>query len=235
MTHVSTMPQDIPSTMPRHMRHSCPETLQSGRKTGESKSTAETQSQSSSDDDKPSETQSGRGSDERSSSTPMATAADVRVRASQLSHSMSAITGTSVAGIDGSVYDLLTNGGESDSPTYANAEASLTDLLKQDVQYPDGASSQQCAQELNALNIAYTNWEAAFWKAANDAFNTTADAAYQAALQLTTNQSQYCSELTTVVSRRPQKGSSRQSFEQQTSWYDRLMNQWQDCEARAAR
>ncbi|WP_205730652.1 hypothetical protein, partial [Bifidobacterium ramosum] len=32
MTHVSTMPQDIPSTMPRHMRHLGPETLHALRR-----------------------------------------------------------------------------------------------------------------------------------------------------------------------------------------------------------
>ncbi|PWG59793.1 hypothetical protein DF200_05550 [Bifidobacterium catulorum] len=210
---------------------------QSGKSPAKStaKSTATTKSQSSSSDTTQSgSSRSGNGTTAQSAPAPTTTASDVRTRASQLSHTMTAITEAPVAGTEGSTYDLLANNGKSDSEPYASTETELTNRLKVDTQYPDGRSSSQCARELNALNIAYANWEASYYKTLNDTINATADDAAQSAARLGSSNPGYCPGLDPILDQRPEKGVTRQAFESQTAWYDRLMDQWQSCEAQAA-
>lgn len=163
------------------------------------------------------------------------TPADVRQHASDLSYKMNDFASYKpFDDTDVSVYGWIIDQKQLDTTAWRNSDNVLGDRIKAGIHFDDSKSAEESAAAIKDMDDAYATWEHETLKLLNQAMDEQASQMAQSATSLQQSHPGYCSELVGIVKERPATGETRATFEAQKNWYDRLSNQWMQCEARAA-
>lgn len=171
------------------------------------------------------------------SRTVTTTPADVRQHASDTAHKMTALVKYNIFFNDSgniTAYEWLREQQQLDLTAWNNDEIVLTDQIKAGTHFNDSQTAEESAAAINNLDDAYATWDRETWRLLNVAVNGYASSMAQSAANLQQTHPGYCSELATIVKERPATGETQSTFEAQNNWYNRLSDQWTQCEARAA-
>ncbi|MBT1176527.1 hypothetical protein JS532_02970 [Bifidobacterium callimiconis] len=177
----------------------------------------------------------GKTAEPVQSPTVTTTPADVRQHATDLGQRMSELAGYRIFDDSGtSAYEWILDQKQLDTTAWRNSDNALGDRIKAGAHFDDSKSAEESAAAIKDMDDAYATWEHETLKLLNQAMDEQASQMAQSATSLQQSHPGYCSELVGIVKERPATGETRATFEAQKNWYDRLSNQWMQCEARAA-